>query len=100
MKQTIEELYLKLSAKQDHSSFIMCVRTSEQMQERYRETLQELINFPPHIVARVLGEDNYREGMATILQALQHPELNQHVCLSLSGLLGGSLITLHLLLSV
>lgn len=31
------------------------------------------------IVARLLGEDNYREGMATIFEALQHPELNQHV---------------------
>ena len=31
------------------------------------------------IVAKLLGDENYREGMTTIFEALQHPELNQHV---------------------
>ncbi|XP_062508311.1 sorting nexin-14-like isoform X2 [Corticium candelabrum] len=54
-------------------------RTSDQIRERSIETLEELIKYPPHIVAKLLGDENYREGMTTIFEALQHPELNQHL---------------------
>ena len=54
-------------------------RTEEEIRQRLQETVERLFNYPSPWVLRVVGEERFQQGTASILEALQCRELNKQL---------------------